>query len=196
MASLTAHDCALFGNNLNLRKKRKYTVQELPQQDFRFLYFYGFLDGFHGRCTRFQGRWRPFESAALLSYAFRRFSTCSLLNLRNLTDVRSPDHHKCDASTAVLCHVLAQSTANYPFDYSHTTRVIYGANYNTHCVWTCFIRIEFEFAKFAFNAHFNSHSCRQAFSYINNRLVRMYLICHSSKFCEISSIISNLQACI
>ena len=41
MALLTAHglahDCALLGNNLSLRKKRKYTVQELPQQDFRFL---------------------------------------------------------------------------------------------------------------------------------------------------------------
>ena len=66
------------------------------------------------------------------------------------------------SNTEILCHVvLAQSIANYLSDYSYTTLMIYGANCNAHCVWTCFIRIECEFAKFAFNAqeHSNFMGC-------------------------------------
>ena len=36
-----------------------------------------------------------------------------------------------------------------------------------HCIWTCLIRIEYEFARFAFNVLFNSHSCRQASSHLS-----------------------------
>ena len=36
VATIASYGIQLLGNNL---KKRKYTVQELPQQDFRFLYF-------------------------------------------------------------------------------------------------------------------------------------------------------------
>ena len=44
-------------------QKHKYTFKQFIRiSDFCMSkYSHGFLDGFHGRCTRFQGHWRPLK---------------------------------------------------------------------------------------------------------------------------------------
>ena len=81
-------------------------------------------------------------------------------------NIRNPGHHKTLTNTATPFSRCSHAIdINYPLTYSYITYKNLRRNYNVHRpvnVWTRLIRIEFEFPRFAFNALFNSHSCRQA----------------------------------
>ena len=52
--------------------------------------------------------------------------------------------------------------------FSYTTQCNKQRNCNARCVWMRLIRIECESAEFALNAHFKSHSCRQALNWVHS----------------------------
>ena len=100
---------------------------------------------------------------AFLSKAFL------VLAYRNIeTYVRKPSSPQTISNTAApLSHCTHATIKNYfLFHYSYTMLVINGASVmriTYACVWMQLIRIESEFAGFAFNVLLNLHSCGQAF---------------------------------